>query len=164
MTAPVPTAEPRHPSAWTASSSWITASAADPVEAALENAVLAWAQNDAAVAERVAAIETRRTTNAEQLLAALGFAPDDAALWADIGYTTFVGMMNRSTRDPRFRQWPRSDYLARVVDAARRLLEHRDNSWANGETQGESRVGIHRHLAQPQSRDSPTTVGVTLPC
>jgi hypothetical protein len=31
--------------------------------------------------------------------------------------------MSRSTRDPRFRQWPRSDYLTRVVDAARCLLE-----------------------------------------
>ena len=122
VTAPVPTAE-------TPSERMdrflarITASAADPFEAALENAVLAWAQNDAAVAERVAAIETRRTTNAEQLLAALGFAPDDAALWADIGYTTFVGMMNRSTRDPRFRQWPQTGYLKRILEAAQAQSE-----------------------------------------
>jgi AcrR family transcriptional regulator len=100
----------------------ITASAADPDQAALENAVLAWAQSDAAVAERVAAVEARRTADAERLLAELGFPPAEAASWADIGYTTFVGMMNRSTRDPRFRQWPQPDYLARVLDAAQALV------------------------------------------
>jgi AcrR family transcriptional regulator len=101
----------------------VTAYAADPDQAALESAVLAWAQKDPAVAERVAAIEAARTANAERLLAGVGFPPSEAAAWADIGYTTFVGMMSRSTRDPRFRQWPRSDYLTRVVDAARCLLD-----------------------------------------
>jgi AcrR family transcriptional regulator len=101
----------------------VTAYAVDPDQAALEQAVLAWAQKDTAVAERVAAIELLRTANAERLLAAVGFPASEAAAWADIGYTTFVGMMSRSTRDPRFRQWPRSDYLTRVLDAARCLLE-----------------------------------------
>jgi AcrR family transcriptional regulator len=101
----------------------VTAYAADPDQAALESAVLAWAQKDASVAERVAAIEAARAANAERILAGVGFPPSEAAAWADIGYTTFVGMMSRSTRDPRFRQWPRSDYLSRVVDAARCLLE-----------------------------------------
>jgi AcrR family transcriptional regulator len=101
----------------------VTAYAADPDQAALESAVLAWAQKDAVVAERVAAIEAARTANAERLLAGVGFPPSEAAAWADIGYTTFVGMMSRSTRDPRFRQWPRSDYLTRVVEAARCLHE-----------------------------------------
>jgi AcrR family transcriptional regulator len=105
----------------------VTAYAADPDRAALESAVLAWAQKDAAVAERVAAIEASRTANAERLLAEVGFPPSEAAAWADIGYTTVVGMMSRSTRDPRFRRWPRSDYLTRVVDAARSLVERRDN-------------------------------------
>jgi AcrR family transcriptional regulator len=100
----------------------ITASAADPAQAALENAVLAWAQRDSAVAERVAAVEARRTADAERLLTELGFPPAEAASWADIGYTTFVGMMNRSTRDPRFRRWPQPDYLARVLDAAQALV------------------------------------------
>jgi AcrR family transcriptional regulator len=106
----------------------VTAYAADPDRAALESAVLAWAQKDAAVAERVAAIEAARTANAERLLAEVGFPPSDAAAWADIGYTTVVGMMSRTTRDPRFRRWPRSDYLTRVVDAAQSLVERRDNS------------------------------------
>jgi hypothetical protein len=74
----------------------------------------------------VAAIEASRTANAERLLAEVGFPPPEAAAWADIGYTTVVGMMSRSTRDPRFRRMPRSDYLTRVVDAARSLLERRD--------------------------------------
>jgi AcrR family transcriptional regulator len=100
----------------------ITASAADPDQAALENGVLAWAQKDSAVAERVAAVEAKRTADAERLLAELGFPPAEAASWADIGYTTFVGMMNRSTRDPRFRQWPQPDYLARVLEAATTLV------------------------------------------
>jgi AcrR family transcriptional regulator len=111
----------------------VTAYAADPDRAALESAVLAWAQKDAAVAERVAAIEASRTANAERLLAEVGFPPSEAAAWADIGYTTVVGMMSRSTRDPRFRQWPRSDYLTRVVEAARSLLDHRDNSRPSGD-------------------------------
>jgi AcrR family transcriptional regulator len=100
----------------------ITASAADADQAALENAVLAWAQKDSAVAERVAAVEARRTADAEQLLAELGFPPAEAASWADIGYTTFMGMMNRSTRDPRFREWPQPDYMARVLEAATELV------------------------------------------
>lgn len=103
----------------------ITASAADADQAALENAILAWAQRDADVAERVAAVEARRTADAERLLTELGFPPAEAASWADIGYTTFVGMMNRSTRDPRFRRWPQPDYLARVLEGAQALLEHR---------------------------------------
>jgi hypothetical protein len=61
---------------------------------------LAWAQNDAAVAERVAPIEVARTGNAERLLGEIGFPPSEAAAWADIGYTTVVGMMSRTTRDP----------------------------------------------------------------
>jgi AcrR family transcriptional regulator len=111
----------------------VTAYAADPDRAALESAVLAWAQKDAAVAERVAAIEAARTANAERLLAEVGFPPSEAAAWADIGYTTVIGMMSRSTRDPRFRGWPRSDYLTRVVDAARSLVERRDNSRPSGD-------------------------------
>jgi AcrR family transcriptional regulator len=111
----------------------VTAYAADPDRAALESAVLAWAQKDAAVADRVAAIEAARTANAERLLAEVGFPPSEAAAWADIGYTTVVGMMSRSTRDPRFRRWPRSDYLTRVVDAARSLVEHRDTSTPSGD-------------------------------
>jgi AcrR family transcriptional regulator len=103
----------------------ITATAADAESAALEGAVLAWAQKDPAVAERVADVERRRTANAERLLAELGFPPDEAASWADIGYTTYVGMMSRSTRDPRFRHWPQADYLERVLQAARSLVEQR---------------------------------------
>jgi AcrR family transcriptional regulator len=106
----------------------VAAYAADPDRAALESAVLAWAQKDALVAERVAAVEAARTANAERLLAEVGFPPSEAATWADIGYTTVVGMMSRSTRDPRFRRRPRSDYLTRVVDAARCLLERPDDT------------------------------------
>jgi AcrR family transcriptional regulator len=101
----------------------VTATAADPEEAAVENAVLAWAQNDPEVAERVAAIESRRTANAERLLIELGFPPAEAASWADIGYMTYVGMTSRSSRDPRFRRWPQSDYLERIVSAAQALIE-----------------------------------------
>jgi AcrR family transcriptional regulator len=111
----------------------VTAYAEDPDRAALESSVLAWAQKDAAVAERVAAVEAARTANAERLLAEIGFPPSEAATWADIGYTTVVGMMSRSTRDPRFRRMPRSDYLTRVVDAARCLLERQDDSRPSGD-------------------------------
>jgi AcrR family transcriptional regulator len=106
----------------------VTATAADPEEAAIENAVLSWAQNDPAVAERVAAVERRRTANAERLLVGLGLPPGEAASWADIGYMTYVGMMSRSTRDPRFRRWPQSDYLERVVRAAQALVERQGPS------------------------------------
>jgi AcrR family transcriptional regulator len=101
----------------------VTAVAADARQAALENAVLGWAQQDPAVAERVAAVEGQRTANSERLLAELGFPPAEAAAWADIGYTTYVGMMSRSTRDPRFRQRPRLDYLERLVAAAEAVVE-----------------------------------------
>jgi AcrR family transcriptional regulator len=101
----------------------VTATAADPEEAAVENAVLAWAQNDPDVAERVAAVERQRTANAERLLIELGFPPAEAASWADIGYMTYVGMMSRSSRNPRSRRWPQSDYLERVVRAAQALVK-----------------------------------------
>jgi AcrR family transcriptional regulator len=100
-----------------------TAWAGDAGEAELENAVLAWAQQDPAVAERVAAVEAIRTKNAEQLLSELGFPPAEAAAWADLGYTTVVGLMSRSSRDPRFRQWPQAGYLARLVEAAQLVVE-----------------------------------------
>jgi AcrR family transcriptional regulator len=115
----------------------VTSTAADPEEAAVENAVLAWAQNDPAVAERVAAVERRRTVNAERLLVELGFPPAEAASWADIGYMTYVGMTSRSSRDPRFREWPQSDYLGTVVRAAQALIERpapgrqRGQSWSS---------------------------------
>jgi AcrR family transcriptional regulator len=106
----------------------VTAWAADADEAALENAVLAWAQRDAAVAERVAAVEAIRTQNAELLLSELGFPPAEAAAWAEIGYTTVVGMTSRSTRDPRFRQWPETGYLTRLLEAAQLLVEREANT------------------------------------
>jgi AcrR family transcriptional regulator len=101
----------------------VTASAADPDEAALERAVLAWAQHDTAVAKRVATVEKKRTANAEELLVGLGFPPADAAVWADIGYTTFVGMMSRSSREARFRRPPRTDSLMRLLEAAQLSVE-----------------------------------------
>jgi AcrR family transcriptional regulator len=103
----------------------VTATAADAEEAAVENAVLAWAQNDPAVAERVAAVERRRTANAERLLIELGLPPAEAASWADIGYMAYVGMVSRSSRDPRFRRWPQSDYLERIVMAAQALRDRK---------------------------------------
>jgi AcrR family transcriptional regulator len=105
----------------------ITASAGDPHDVAVEHAVLAWAQKDAAVAERVAAIEARRIANAQRLLVEVGFPRAEAAAWADIGYTTFVGMMNRSLRDPGFRDRRGADDLRRIVEAAQCLI-------ANGTT------------------------------
>ena len=110
----------------------VTAWAADADEAALENAVLAWAQKDAAVAERVAAVEALRTRNAEQLLFELGFPPAAAAAWSEIGYTTVVGMVSRSTRDPRFRHWPQEGYLTRLLEAAELLVVRSDDHNPDG--------------------------------
>ena len=56
----------------------ITASARNPDQAAVESAVLAWAQVDPVVAERVARVEATRVRNTERLLLDLGFPPDGA--------------------------------------------------------------------------------------
>ena len=50
----------------------------EPDQAAVESAVLAWAQVDPVVAERVARVEATHVRNTERLLLDLGFPPDGA--------------------------------------------------------------------------------------
>jgi AcrR family transcriptional regulator len=100
----------------------IAAYAVDPESVALENAIFAWAHQDPAVAKRAAAMEAKRIGNAKRLLEELGFPPADATWWAEAGYTLFVGMMNRTARDPAFRRQPLAEYHARMVEAAELLV------------------------------------------
>lgn len=100
----------------------ISAYAVDLESVALENAIFAWAHQDPAIAKRAAAMEAKRIGNARRLLEELGFPPADAAWWAEAGYTLFVGMMNRTARDPAFRRQPLADYHARMVEAAELLV------------------------------------------
>ena len=100
----------------------IAAYAVDPESVALENAILAWAQQDPAVAKRAAAMEAKRINNARRLLEDLGFPSADARFWAEAGYTLFVGMMNRTSRDPAFRRQPPAQYHAKMVEAAELLI------------------------------------------
>jgi hypothetical protein len=51
------------------------------------------------------------------------FPAAEATAWPDLGYTTVVGLMSRSTRDPRFRRWPQTGYPTRLVDPAQLLVE-----------------------------------------
>jgi hypothetical protein len=100
----------------------IAAYAVDPASVALENAIFAWAHQDPAVAKRAAAMEAKRIANAKRLLEELGFPQADAAWWAEAGYTLFVGMMNRTSRDPAFRRQPLAEYHAKMVEAAELLV------------------------------------------
>lgn len=99
----------------------ITSSVGDAQAVALETAILGWAHQDPAAAERVAAVEAKRIGNAARLLQELGLPESEAAFWADTGYTTFVGMMSRATRHPRLGGLSRTDYLRRILEAAEML-------------------------------------------
>lgn len=96
----------------------ITRSVSSPEAVALEIAILGWAQNDPATADRVAAVEAKRIGNAARLLEETGIPESEAAVWADIGYTTCIGMMSRATRDRGSGRVPRTDYLHRILRAA----------------------------------------------
>jgi AcrR family transcriptional regulator len=100
----------------------VTSPARDPGRAATETAVFAWAQRDAKVARRVAAVEAKRIDNAARLLREAGFPKGEAMWWAETGYTLFVGMMNRSVRDSTFARRSHADTLARVVAAAQCVI------------------------------------------
>lgn len=80
-------------------------------------ALHAWASRDPAVAARVAVVERRRIAYITALLRAGGL-PLAAARWrAELAYLSYLGWLDRASRDPalRNRPLPHADELVRLL-------------------------------------------------
>lgn len=66
----------------------------------LQSAILAWANQDEQIVKRVKTIEHERVRYIERLFNEMGFHPADSAMRAEIGYFTFLGWIDRSSRNP----------------------------------------------------------------
>ena len=74
-----------------------------------ETAIFMWARQDARIARRVKRTEQARIAFLTSVLEAMEIAPDEAELRAELAYLAFVGMADRISRDPSWRE--RRDYL-----------------------------------------------------
>lgn len=86
----------------------------------LEAAIRSWARKDPRVAARVKAIESRRTAYLAEILRETGFTSFAAAQWADMALLTYLGWLDRITRDPesQVNGTPLSELLSHMILAA----------------------------------------------
>jgi AcrR family transcriptional regulator len=70
----------------------------EPERMGTEIAVHAWARRDHRVAQRLAAIEERKTLVMADVLHDIGFAKESAERWADLILLAYQGWLDRSTR------------------------------------------------------------------
>ncbi len=76
----------------------------NPNETIIDDAIFLWARENAAVRERVLAIEDKRFNFMANLFGDVGYPPADARERADFAYLAFVGFVSRASRDPAYRQ------------------------------------------------------------
>ena len=83
----------------------------------LEAGVRAWARKDAVVAYRVAVVEKRRVDYLEAILRETGFSAFAAGQWAELTMLTYLGWVDRATRDPEFEisGAPLSELLSHMI-------------------------------------------------
>lgn len=67
-----------------------------------ESAIFLWANQEAAVQERVHIVETMRVNYLDQLLQEYGFNKLEARHKAEMGYFAFMGFWERKERDQKF--------------------------------------------------------------
>ena len=93
---------------------------AEPERVRTEGALLAWAQNHAEVASRVAAIEEKRLTLIARVLRDIGFALPAAKSWSEIASLLCLGWQDRMTRGMKIPLSSRGlgDLLSEVILAA----------------------------------------------
>ena len=88
-----------------------------------DTAIFAWARRDAQVAARVNAVEQKRMQYIARVLRETGFGRSEAEWWAETVYLAFLGLVDRISRDPKFRKNRASlaEYLSRLVLSAAAL-------------------------------------------
>ena len=91
-----------------------------PERLRLEAGIRSWARKDSAVASRVSAIERRRTIYLDAILREIGFTPAAAAQWSELALLTYLGWVDRASRDPEFNHSgpPISELLSDMLLAA----------------------------------------------
>ncbi|OAB44397.1 TetR/AcrR family transcriptional regulator [Paenibacillus glacialis] len=81
----------------------------------LQSAILAWANQDEQIAKRVKAIEHDRVRYIERLFTEMGFHPAESAMRAEISYFTFLGWIDRSSRDPALKSTQLADAFINLI-------------------------------------------------
>jgi AcrR family transcriptional regulator len=88
-----------------------------------DTAIFAWARREPQVAARVNVVEQKRMDYIGRVLRETGFGRVEAAWWSETVYLAFLGLVDRASRDPRFRKnrAALSEYLSRLVLSAAAL-------------------------------------------
>ncbi|HUO34822.1 MAG TPA: TetR/AcrR family transcriptional regulator [Candidatus Acidoferrum sp.] len=73
-----------------------------PEHLRLEAGIRSWARKEPGVAFRVSTIEKRRASYLEGILGEIGFAPPAASQWSELALLTYLGWVDRASRDPEF--------------------------------------------------------------
>ncbi|GMX62969.1 TetR/AcrR family transcriptional regulator [Paenibacillus elgii] len=81
----------------------------------LQSAILAWANQDEQIGKRVKAIEQERLRYIAKLFNEMGFDPADSATRAEISYFTFLGWIDRSSRDPALKSTQLADAFINLI-------------------------------------------------
>ena len=89
----------------------------------MDVAVFSWAREDAQVAQRVGEIEKQRIGYLKRVFREIGFSPAQAEEWAQAVLLVYLGWIDRSTRDGKYRDSgpPLAEVLSRFVLAASAL-------------------------------------------
>ncbi|NEW07423.1 TetR/AcrR family transcriptional regulator [Paenibacillus sp. SYP-B3998] len=66
----------------------------------LQAAIVAWANQDELIAERMMRIEQERVDYLSKLFYEMGFSPVDSVVRAELCYFTFLGWIDRKSRNP----------------------------------------------------------------
>ena len=88
-----------------------------------DTAMFAWARTESHVAARVNAVEQKRISYVARVLRDTGFNRAEADWWAETVYLAFLGLVDRRSRDPKFRKnrAALAEYLSRLVLSAAAL-------------------------------------------
>ncbi|NEW07390.1 TetR family transcriptional regulator [Paenibacillus sp. SYP-B3998] len=81
----------------------------------LQSAILAWANQDEQIAERVKEIEQERVQYIERLFNEMGLPPAESKVRAEISYFTFLGWIDRSSRNPALKTTQLADAFINFI-------------------------------------------------
>ncbi|HTW22201.1 MAG TPA: helix-turn-helix domain-containing protein [Candidatus Baltobacteraceae bacterium] len=98
----------------------IVQATADRGRIRLEASIRSWARRDRQVAQRVAALEQKKTAVIANVLQDIGFARRAAETWSEVALLLCLGWLDRATRDRQFELTGRSlgEILSEIVLAA----------------------------------------------